>query len=521
MSEMITPGDLPSFLELDEFTAHFPQLQIDTDVLGGEGGPSNFQGQVAANRTRYLLNRLSEIINSANQPNGFAKLTAAGKIPASIIGTDTARYVVVNNAAQRLALPQTDNLTIAAQVDDSTIYYLNAGLNPSVAGNWVKGQSTTAAGLISFNNRTGVVTAQAGDYTAEKITESDNKRFVSDAEKKAWNDAPDIIIKDAFRQAIEGATGGRNTVIYDAQKNPNVMVVIPKFDCSQLPSNLNLGTGIHPAFLTNGAPRSEILIAKYSASAAPGGCQVVGGEYPYVNVNFDTAKSLCTAKGANWHLMSNWEWAALALWCVANGYQPRGNTFYGRSHANAWETILRRDSLTPGTASGIASMKAGAGPIAWSHDNSECGVFDLVGNVWEWVDQLKCTNGQIIMTTDNQPTLAESNWTARPAYFDMVSSAPQLAASKVTTGSYSAEWQSITKKSGYVANQLLRQALIESAITTGNVSGRLTVNNNIEALPVRGGNWDGSANTGMGAISFGLARSSVNGSFGFRPGYFV
>ena len=29
--------------------------------------------------------------------------------------------------------------------------------------------------------------------------------------------------------------------------------------------------------------------------------------------------------------MTNWEWAAIALWSLKNGYQPRGNTYYGKN----------------------------------------------------------------------------------------------------------------------------------------------------------------------------------------------
>lgn len=45
-----------------------------------------------------------------------------------------------------------------------------------------------AAGAVtSVFGRTGAVTAQAGDYTAEQITESETRKFVSPSEKDKWN----------------------------------------------------------------------------------------------------------------------------------------------------------------------------------------------------------------------------------------------------------------------------------------------------------------------------------------------
>ena len=102
-----------------------------------------------------------------------------------------------------------------------------------------------------------------------------------------------IIATDGYKRAIEHARGGRNTVVYDAQGNPNIMVVVPRFNYEDLDlPELELGEGTPTAFMTNGVPRSEILIGKYLASTAPGGCAVIGGVQPRTGVTFDVAKSL-------------------------------------------------------------------------------------------------------------------------------------------------------------------------------------------------------------------------------------
>ncbi|PWC10640.1 hypothetical protein B4923_16090 [Brenneria roseae subsp. americana] len=67
MSDLITPDDLPAINELNEFTDKVPELQINTDVLGGTDGPANFQARALSNRTKYLKTKLEEIKNELNQ----------------------------------------------------------------------------------------------------------------------------------------------------------------------------------------------------------------------------------------------------------------------------------------------------------------------------------------------------------------------------------------------------------------------------------------------------------------------
>ena len=49
------------------------------------------------------------------------------------------------------------------------------------------GQEPGVSGVASVFGRTGVVTAQAGDYTADQITETTTRKFASPDEKAVWN----------------------------------------------------------------------------------------------------------------------------------------------------------------------------------------------------------------------------------------------------------------------------------------------------------------------------------------------
>lgn len=344
-----------------------------------------------------------------------------------------------------------------------------------------------------------------------------------------------IIATDGYRKAVEHNSGGKNTVVYDAQGNPNIMVVVPRFNYEDLElPDLELGTGIPTMFQTNGVPRGEVLIGKYLASTMGTGTAVIGGVQPRTSVNFDQAKELCTRKGANWHLFSAHEQAAIAFWSIANGTVPRGNTNYGRSHERKLETSRRFDNGVPGDTSGTGRTDTGKGPATWNHDHTDFGIADLVGNVAEWVDQLMLQDGRIITTLDNDPSIAEENWTKLEAYLDATtaSGGSLILNSEMlnrqgdigddgSTKELSVEWQKLTKDPSYTPSELLRRLLIEPAVAEDHATGRLYARNAGKRFPLRGGSWRHGASAGLGYLNLRNSRVFAFSSIGFRPALFV
>lgn len=392
----------------------------------------------------------------------------------------------------------------------------------------------TKTGTVSFVNIDGTTT------TVKTLKQIESEASTA---TNAAMEAVETRAQAAYREAVEAASSGKNTVKYDAQGNPNVMVWINKFNSEDVNQailerhgvDLQLGTGVFPAFIKNGVQMRGFWYAKYIASAgASGGCSVVAGVQPRTSVNYDTAKALCTAKGAGWHLSANIEWLAVAYLSLAFGDQPRGDTNYGRAHDAKHEVATRASSdHAPGDTGHSSSSYTGTGPATWSHDGTQFGVFDMVGNVWEWQDQLKLQEGQIFAPLDNNPDMPEGSWPAHECYFDSsgATSGSVILNSLITNrtgdlgdngsgnGSNSNTWRTMSKDPSYVENLLMRQMGIEpptGAILNGSIYSR----NFGERVPFRGGVWSSTSGAGLGALNFYYGRTAAGSRIGFRPALF-
>lgn len=309
--------------------------------------------------------------------------------------------------------------------------------------------------------------------------------------------AASAAVIDPLRRAVESASGGRMTVLYTASGQPSHMHVFPAFNLEDVAPGGELGTGLHPAFLFDGVAASEIFVGAYQASTSKSGGAAVSlpGVDPRNNINFDAARNLCKANGPGWDMMSNLDWAAIALWCMANGYEPRGNTQFGRSHVKRWETGRRQDGLVPGVE-GTARTLAGSGPDSWSHDGSPAGIHDLVGNVWEWVGGLKMVDGRVWLAPDN-------GLNEEVQYIDSGFDMPATRA-----------WSTVDATA---ASELVKQSLIAPASPALSPVGQLYTNLEGERLPSRGGAWDYAGSAGLAALNLGGGRASSGTFRGFRP----
>ncbi|GHV79110.1 hypothetical protein AGMMS49944_09010 [Spirochaetia bacterium] len=324
-----------------------------------------------------------------------------------------------------------------------------------------------------------------------------------------------MLNKDTLLAGVLAASGGKQVIKYDIAGKPSVMVRIPRFNLEDI--SPDLGTGPHPAFVVGGVVKDEIFIGAYQAVVDEGKACSLPGVSPTVNINFDNAKKACTDKGPGWHLMTNWEWAAVALWALKNGFQPRGNTASGKAYEAGYETG------TPAPDNALKTL-AGTGPNSWRHDNGPFGIADLVGNISEWQDGLKIVDKVIFMPDDNNYALAESAW-------------PKPAGDQVVLGAQVASeggWRGMTTTFGSLSDDIkkkLASAMVVPNIVSGNtplaifsqdgnaVHGAFYITDTGEMLPFRGGSWDAGAVAGLAYLHLYYVRSIVRAIIGLRPAF--
>lgn len=335
-------------------------------------------------------------------------------------------------------------------------------------------------------------------------------------------------ILDSERYSLERATGGRQTIIRDAQGNANCMFVLPRFTYADIGMTADMGAGDVTAFdVGTGSIKGEIFIGAYLASGS--GAVSAPRQDPRASLDHTAARAACAAKGAGWHLMTVHEWAAIALWCVANGYEPIGNTNWGRIHAKTWMVGDRADNRAPGDTAGTGRTQTGSMGSEATHTRTLGGIADLAGNVWEWQDGLLLQDGRFKLSSHN--TQAEVDWAFADAFLD--ASTPTGGSAILSNAvnnrlgaigdnanagnSASVDWRSMTKAGGYVSNQAMKRLLLEPAGALP--QGRIYVRNFGERLPFRGGSWSSGASAGLAALYLNSSRASADTGIGVRPAF--
>ena len=337
-----------------------------------------------------------------------------------------------------------------------------------------------------------------------------------------------------------------NEILYDDKGLPSIMVKIPKLTYAQL--GLGSSQAVHPAFIVNGQEVDAIYISKYQNIVQNGRAYSLPGQDPKTSINFDTALKACTDKGAGWHLMSRAEWALLALWCKNNGTMPKGNNNYGKDHSESNYIAIPTLREANGKIDRVAT---GTGPLTWSHDGTPSGIWDLNGNVLEWVGGLRTVYGEIQVLANNNAADGENPQTAASTLWKAIdASTGELVTPQGdgrTAGTVKASWGS--NKWTYTTNapaedttyhgcalesvecdgtigdtaKLVLQALglFKYDATAGAYGGDYIYMDVTQAERSFhcGGYWNSGANAGV-FYAFGYhSRSLAGGSIGFRSAF--
>ncbi len=354
------------------------------------------------------------------------------------------------------------------------------------------------------------------------------------------------------KQALESATGGKNTLIMDDLGYPSVMVKIPKFLMSEVIDGAP--ASVHPAFIIDGVEKNYIYISKYLNDVEFDRAYSLPGRVPKNYTTFDQAKQYCDNKGSNWHLMTNAEWAAIALWCKKNGTKPRGNNNSGKDINN---------TLEKGILAGDSTLRTltGTGPNTWNHNWEPEGISDINGNINEWVNGLRLQKGEIQVIENNNAAVNGVDVSSTSALWKGILQDGSLVAPG-TTGTLkfdSATTGDATQTSHSIgSSQYINTVRTHPNYTGGDVddyyayttntfaslsaySGvtiptilkvlgiypdgtdyneRLDIRNYGEHLPIRGGYWGNTSVAGAFLLNLHLARSFSSWDVGFRSAYY-
>lgn len=329
---------------------------------------------------------------------------------------------------------------------------------------------------------TDVQTASNAAQTARNEAEAarDSAMQIADPDQ-AMNAAFDILIKDVERAQFEAATGGQCTIERTPNGQSSYMFVLPKTTWDDLVPSGELGTGVHEAFIVDGVEKSELLYGMYPASSVNGELVSQPFQKPKTYIDWDDSRS--QAQAAGFDISGNWEWSAIAFWCMANGFQPRGNTDSGKSHSHPHEQ---------GVNVQYDNTRTGSGPNAWSHNAAANGIADLVGNVWEWQWGFKLVDGRVFLAPDNDKSLAESSWV--DTGWDMPAS-----------GTFASQYDELAPES------VQRALIMPNGVA--DPDGRLYTNLEGERFPTRGGTRSYGGGAGLGALYLNSSRTT---SYSFR-----
>ena len=340
-----------------------------------------------------------------------------------------------------------------------------------------------------------------------------------------------------------------NVVKTDDTDLPSVLVYIPKFKNSDVLTGGNDST--HPAFIVNGVEIPGFYYGKYQAKVYNSVAYSLPGEDPTASINFDTARARCEAKGAGWHLSTNAEWAAIALWCKKNGFLPYGNNNYGKDSRES-----NYKAVPSYYESGkIARVATGTGPISWSHDKTMAGIWDLNGNVWEWQGGIRLVWGELQILANNDAADPDNPQNATSTCWKAINAADgALVDPESKTTDSSAHVSGKTVKLDYVNNKwtystsitnakdegrgctfyqvaadssigdaakvMLRALALlpDSDVTTDVYEGDYMWWNNgvAERCVFRGGRWISGAGAGVFCLYGGDSRGSASTALGFR-----
>ena len=318
------------------------------------------------------------------------------------------------------------------------------------------------------------------------------------------------------------------------------------------------GDDIHPAFVAGATNYDQYWFSKYPGPYIVSNSKTILLSLPgfdgmsnlltraQIEPSYDTALTYGKAGGNGSHCVTNAEWMEVAMSCLREGFQPKGNNYYGRDY-NDPDTAEYYGIPAYWSSSKIARVLNGSGPLSWFHDGSPWGIWGMNGNFYSVTAGLRQKAGEIQIIQSNDAALdatdqsdATGAWKAILQDGSLVAPGTDLTlkydatapikicteiTARTSTESKSNEFGNVVAAAGVTIPNILKLLGIAPADTAAALGNDYIYLRNdidgtyLETVARRGGHWNSYTQCGVFVLTLNDNRSHTGTYVGARSAF--
>jgi sulfatase modifying factor 1 len=385
---------------------------------------------------------------------------------------------------------------------------------------------------------------------AERVKELGANGFTSADEMSEWTAKMHLL--SGGKNSIKWVSDGASSELYW----PCIVVRRP----AQKAEFYLTGAGddIHPAFKAGSTNYDQYWMSKYPGPYIASNSKIILLSLPgfdgmsnlltraEIRPNYDSALTYGKAGGNGSHCVTNAEWMEVAMSCLREGFQPKGNNYFGRDY-NDPDTAEYYGIPASWSSSTMTRVLNGSGPLSWFHDGSPWGIWGMNGNFYQVTAGLRQKAGEIQVIANNDAALdatdqsdASAAWKAILQDGSLVAPGTDLTlkydattpitigteiSTRTSTVSKSHEFGNVVAADGITIPNIAKLLGIAPAGSAAELGGDyIDLRNDIdglylETLARRSGNWAYNTRTGVFILRLGLIRGAQSNDYGARSAF--
>lgn len=385
---------------------------------------------------------------------------------------------------------------------------------------------------------------------AERVKELGANGFTSADEMAEWTGKMNIL--SGGKNTIKWVSDGASTALYW----PCIVVRRPAKKAGHYLTGA--GDDIHPAFRAGSVNYDQYWFSKYPGPYIVSNSKTILLSLPgfdgmsnlltraQIAPSYDTALTYGKAGGNGSHCVTNAEWMEVAMSCLREGFQPKGNNYYGRDY-NDPDTAEYYGIPAYWSSSKIARVLNGSGPLSWFHDGTPWGIWGMNGNFYSVTAGLRQKGGEIQVIANNDAALdatdqsdAGGAWKAILQDGSLVAPGTNLTlkydatapikicteiTARTSTESKSNEFGNVVAADGITIPNILKLLGIAPADTAAALGNDyIYIRNDIdgtylETMARRGGYWYHYSRSGVFILTLVNTRSHTHNYIGARSAF--